>query len=71
MMRPTFLVEGVTLHVGPTLIEELFTKIWWFSFNPEFRWVVVCSLVKGTCVPEMVREWSEFGSEFRSELEFE
>ena len=22
MMRPTFWVEGVTLHVGPTLFEE-------------------------------------------------
>ena len=32
---------------------------------------MVCSLVKGACVPEVVREWSEFGSEFRSELELE
>ena len=71
MMRPTFWVEGVTLHVGPTLIEDLFTKIWGFSLNPEFCGVVVCLLVKGTCVPEVVREWSEFGSEFRSELELE
>ena len=27
--------------------------------------------VRGTCVSEVVREWSEFGSEFRSEFELE
>ena len=31
--------------------------------------MLVCLLVKETWVPKVVRVWSEFGSEFRSELE--
>ena len=32
---------------------------------------LVCLIVRGTLVPKVVREWSKFGSEFRSELELE
>ena len=69
MIRPAFWVEGVTLHVGATLLEDLLTKNWGFSLTPESCRVLVCLLVRGTWVPKVVRGWSEFGSEFRSELE--
>ena len=71
MIRPVFWVEGVTLHVGATLFEDILTKIWVFLLTPESCIVLVCLLVRGTWVPKVVREWSEFGSKFRSELELE
>ena len=69
MIRPAFWMEGVTLHVGATLLEDLLTKNWGFSLTPESCRVLVCLLVRGTWVPKVVRGWSEFGFKIRSESE--
>ena len=71
MMIPYFWVEGVTLHVETTLFEKLLTEFRGFSLNTKFCGVVVCLSVRGTCGPEVVQIWSEFGSEFESEIELE
>ena len=39
--------------------------------NTEFCGVVVCLSVRGTCNPEVVQIWSEFRSEFGSEIKLE
>ena len=35
MMRPASWVDGVTLHVGAVLQEDMLTKDWGFSLIPE------------------------------------
>ena len=35
MIRPASWVDGVTLHVGAVLQEDLLTKDWGFSLTPE------------------------------------
>ena len=70
-MIPYFWVEGVTMHGALTLLEKLLTEFRGFSLNTKFCGVVVCLSVRGTCGPEMVRIWSQFGSDLGSEIKLE
>ena len=70
MIRPASWVDGVTLHVGAVLHEDILAKDWGFSLTLVAREVLGNLLVERAWVSE-VKVWSKFGSEIRSELGLE
>ena len=54
------------MHGALTLLEKLLTKFRGFSLETKFCGIMVyLSVDRGTCGPEAVQIWSEFGSEIK------